>query len=54
MDLNKLLKILLCAVLFCVVLSFVLRCFVALSAYHQINVDTQKAIEKFDSLSNNH
>lgn len=54
MDLNKLLKILLCAVLFCVVLSFVLRCFVAVCAYHQINVDIHKAIEKFDTLSNNH
>jgi len=54
MDLNKLLKILLCAVLICVVLSFVLRCFVAVSAYHQIQVDSQRAIQKFDSLSNKH
>ena len=45
---------LLCAVLFVVVLSFVLRCFVAVSAYHQINVDAQRSIQKFDSLSNNH
>ena len=53
MDLNKLLKILLCAVLFVVVLSFVLRCCVAVSAYHQINVDTQRSIQRFDSLSSN-
>lgn len=54
MDLNKLLKILLCAVLFCVVLSFVFRCCVAVTAYNKIQSDFRENQEKFDSLSNNH
>lgn len=54
MDLNKLLKILLCAVLICVVLSFVLRCFVAVTAYNKIQSDIREEQERFDSLSNNY
>lgn len=54
MDLNKLLKILLCAVLFCVVLSFVFRCCVAVIAYNKIQSDFIENQEKFDSLSNNY
>lgn len=54
MDLNKLLKILLCAVLVCVVLSFVLRCCVAVTAYNKIQSDIREEQERFDSLSNKH
>lgn len=54
MDLNKLLKILLCAVLICVVLSFVLRCCVAVTAYNKIQSDIREEHERFDSLSNKH